>query len=42
MNKKVVRREEVGCLVWSFWLLVVLGFWSGVGYVAFHFIHKFW
>lgn len=24
------------------WLLVIIGFWGGVGYVAYHFLSKVW
>ena len=28
--------------VYAVALFLILGFWAGVGYVAYHFISKFW
>jgi nitrate reductase NapE component len=27
---------------WFVWLFVAIAFWGGVGYVAWHFLSKFW
>lgn len=50
MNKNYRRRNrrrglnaEVAVVaVWLFWVVLVLAAWAGIGYVAWHFISKFW
>jgi hypothetical protein len=42
MSSRLDREAKFIVTMWAFCVLFGLAFWVGVGYVAFHFITKFW